>query len=414
MSTLQSSFMFEGFGRAWRRRMTGLHRSLTASLTAVFLVLAGHASAVPTVPPKLAKAAGPHAPTLHHIAARAFEISKRDGNDTKGVLDLRSMRITRGDGFDLVRIETIGRFSDAQIDVERGNFAVLIDIDDDRTYDYGLYVFTVRNRLRGVLAKVPSGRFIDRAAVKRLNARTITAEIQRNRIKSPGTYRFAVFGVSTDAPCTARKPCIDTIPNRFPLITLDHSAPVVRFTNTAVFSSLVSDTETFPVSFEVSGDEFGTLVSWTLEASQDGGPWTSVQAGHQLGERTIQFAGTEGSVYDDDPVLTYSPGWTVDTAGWSFLGSDHLSPVVASEADGLTVSGSFEGSQLCILGGDPTANGGARVTFDGTGPSDTFFQTPTNGPGKVSCGPALTSSPHTFVLTVTRDIVSIDGYYVLP
>jgi hypothetical protein len=348
------------------------------------------------------------------------------------------MTMSRGNGFDAVTIQTIAPFTNAQID-RRGNFAVLIDTDTDRRYEFGLYVFSSKGRLRAVLAK-PNGRPIDNSPVRRLNSRTVRTEIQRARINSPGTYRFAVYSVSADRPCTDRRPCVDVIPNRLPLIPLDHTAPVVQLVDIVNFSSLISDDTSFPVSFSVTGDPQGTRVTWALEQRVDGGAWTVVDTGHEIGEHTAQIAGSEGSTYDfrlraddqqdherltteewtsvpfddDDPALTYSAGdWAVDTAGHSFGGSDHLSVDVESPSDGVTVSGSFSGSDLCIVGGDPTADGGADISIDGV-PEFGLDQDPTSLPGHVWCEGGFESGSHTFTLTVVEGVVSIDGFYGLP
>ncbi len=66
----------------------------------------------------------------------AFAISRGDANDVKGDLDLRAMKISRGKAKDTIAFSTYDAVSNAAIDGD-GNFAVLIDTNNDRRYDFG-------------------------------------------------------------------------------------------------------------------------------------------------------------------------------------------------------------------------------------------------------------------------------------
>ena len=176
-------------------------------------------------------------------AGPGFSISRDDGNDTQGALDLRSMKITRGGTKDTIVFTNDTAVSNTDIDPDNGNFAVLIDTNDDRTFDFGQYVYFYAGKLRGVLVNLATNRVVDRTApTSRVNTRTFRTVIQRSKIHSPGTYRFAVFSYSQAAPCTRKNACVDAIPNRYPLIPLDHEAPSVKVTNLDAYANDASGT----------------------------------------------------------------------------------------------------------------------------------------------------------------------------
>jgi hypothetical protein len=181
------------------------------------------------------------------IIARAvegdgFAISRKDGSDVKGPLDLASMKITRGKGNDTIVFSNHGGVSNTAIDPDNGNFAILIDTNDDRNYDFGQYVFFASGKLRGLLVNLHTNHVVDRTApTSRANAKTFRTVIQRGKIDSPGTYRFAVFSYYQASPCSKKHACIDAIPNRFPLIPLDHKAPSASGLTLEDFSTDASD-----------------------------------------------------------------------------------------------------------------------------------------------------------------------------
>lgn len=199
-----------------------------ASIASMLALISPAANAGPAVPDRLLDGPWPAAVGAAAPVATRFSIARTDGNDVKGALDLRSMRIERGRVKDTLTFSTHDAVSTESIDPENGNFAVLIDKNDDRTYEYGQYVFFAAGRIRGVLVNLRSDRVIDRTApTSRTGPAGFRTVIQRGKIDSPGTYRFALFAYNEDSPCTRRNPCVDTIPNRFPLIALDHKAPTI-------------------------------------------------------------------------------------------------------------------------------------------------------------------------------------------
>ena len=91
---------------------------------------------------------------------------------------------------------------------------------------------------------------VDRTApISRVNTRTFRTVIQRGKIQSLGTYRVALFSYSQGAPCTPKNACVDAVPNRYPLIPLDHEAPSAQITNLEPYANDVSGTLSTPLDF---------------------------------------------------------------------------------------------------------------------------------------------------------------------
>ena len=207
---------------------------LTAVVAAVALLLgAMPAGASPRVPRSASEELPEFAPPAQAPTERSFSISRKDGNDTRGPLDLSSMKLTRGKKQDTISFTTLGRVPNAAIDPKNGNFAVLIDNNDNRKFDFAQYVFFSKGKIRGLLYNLKTDRTVDRTVpTSRTGPKAFRQVIERTRLQSPGTYRIALFAVYGASPCA--QTCQDAIPNRFPLIPLDHRAPTVTWDSDAL------------------------------------------------------------------------------------------------------------------------------------------------------------------------------------
>lgn len=416
----------------------------TVRARAATLVLAVLAATASTLSPASADEAVPRAAArvdgdatpAPALRARGFTISNKDGNDTNGPLDLASMRAERGGAQDEIRFVTQQNVTNAHIDPEDGNFAVLIDTNDNERYDYAQYILYASGKLRAILVKLSTGRIADRAAaVSRLSGRSFRTLIQLRKLHNPSTYRFAVSSYYEASPCSRQRPCVDTIPNRFPLIPMDHGKPIVDVDGPA-FSTDVSSTTTFPVHIVTGDDPKGTGVkSWVFQVREDAGDWTTVDSGGNAVDRMVDVVGQEGSTYryrlrvvdnqrnekvtsivttpvpidHDGGVVDYSMGdWDPTTEAWAWGGTMRLSNDPA-EAQ---VTGTFTGTRMCVMGGHPSADGSATVTIDGvSGFAVSQDPTSTLG-GEIDCSVVQSSAgPHTFVLDVAEGVISIDGFY---
>ncbi len=252
---------------------------LTAVIAAALLLLgAMPAGASPRVPRSASEELPEFAPPAQAPTERSFSISRKDGNDTRGPLDLSSMKLTRGKKQDTISFTTIGSVSNAAIDPNNGNFAILIDNNDNRKFDFAQYVFFAGGKIRGLLYNLKTNHTVDRTVpTSRTGPKAFRQVIERTRLQSPGTYRIALFAVYGASPCA--QTCQDAIPNRFPLIPLDHRAPTVSWDSAPAYSGDASSDLNAPIEFHFSDDRFGTgIKSWTVERREIGsGTWELVE-----------------------------------------------------------------------------------------------------------------------------------------
>jgi hypothetical protein len=280
---------------------------VVTAIASMLVLVSTVAGANPAVPDRALVGPWPAAVGAAAPVTAGFSIARTDGNDVRGALDLRSMRIERGRVKDTLTFSTHDAVSTMAIDPDNGNFAVLIDRNDDRTYEYGQYVFFAAGRVRGVLVNLRSDRVIDRTVpTSRTGPAGFRTVIQRGKIDSPGTYRFGLFAYNEDSPCTRRNPCVDTIPNRFPLIALDHRAPTAAIDAVDAYASDITATTTIPFGFSVADDRFGTGVKrWVVQTRElgSGTDWEEVDRG-RTSSPTVDVTGEAGGTYDIRIVMT--------------------------------------------------------------------------------------------------------------
>jgi hypothetical protein len=419
-------------------------RSPVATVVAASLVLLAPAvaSAGPRVPGWAIGAwrdAG-RPPPAAPVAGPGFSISRGDGNDTKGALDLTSMKITRGGTKDTIVLTNDTAVSNTDIDPDNGNFTVLIDTNDDQTFDFGQYVYFYAGKLRGVLINLKTDRVVDRTApTSRVNTRTFRTVLQRGKIQSPGTYRFAVFSYSQAAPCTRKNACVDAVPNRYPLIPLDHGAPSVQVTNLDAYANDTSGSLSTPLDFTVADDAYGTGVkSWIVQRKEVGatGGWQQVAKGKSKNP-TVNVSGDEGGTYQVRVIVVDKQGnkkvssierttFAVDDRDGSVVyggtaieaspGSAFLTTVTAVGMGGTATFSFTGGSTVCVMGGPVTAGQTADVdaTIDLT-PVSFGSETGATAPReRTGCVAVPGSGSHSLVLTVTSsESYVIDGFYVV-
>ena len=151
--------------------------------------------------------------------AIAGGIDKTDGNDVAGPLDLASMRLTPINGGDRIQIRTFAPFTAAQLDGDAGWFEVDFDTNADRKYDFWAVVL-VRE------GQAPRGRgtgqgkdVLRKLAVHRVDAKTVSFDIAHRNLGNVSSYDFVVYSIWRAKPCSASNVCVDTIPNRYPLLS---------------------------------------------------------------------------------------------------------------------------------------------------------------------------------------------------
>jgi hypothetical protein len=305
-------------------------------------------------------------------------ITRSDGNDTKGPLDLSGAKVSHAAGGSVFQINTLAPFTNAQANGKNGVFEVGIDTNADRNPNYFIDVFFAAGRFRGVLFK-PNGSVITyylKAA--RVSPKALKVTLPHSKIIQKGSYDFLIFSAYFAAPCTNKNPCVDAIPNRYPLIRHDYTPPTITWGAVPTYPSDVSPTVTFPVPFSLKDDVYGSGVkSWLLQRKAVGtSTWVFVKAGIAL-HPAVQMNGSEGTSYDlrvvsfdrqnnkrtsptrrvniplDDrhpSLLTYTLQTPNDSVSGAFLGT------TTSIADTGTVFFTlpFDVTDICIVGGPTT------------------------------------------------------------
>jgi hypothetical protein len=309
--------------------------------------------------------------------AGANTITKSDGNDTRGPLDLSGLDISHMGTTQVFKLSTFSKFANADVG-KNGNFMVGIDVNADRTYDYRVYVLFASGRMRGILTK-KNGDVITYNLKATRQSRSATVEVPLSRIQNPASYDVAAFSVFEGSPCSEKNPCVDGIPNRFPLIRHDLTAPKTKWVSVPMASTDASDTTTFPIQFVVKDDRYGSgVASWEVESSYrfcntcSWSGWTSVETGTDRSP-TVQVPGVEAAImrmrvvatdnqgnistsaerttfipFDDRIAnFNYAPAATQLNPAGAFLGT------TSSVADAGTATFTWGAlwSKLCVLGG---------------------------------------------------------------
>ena len=354
--------------------------------------------------------------------AVAEGIARSDGNDVQGPLDLASMRLTPISGGDRIQIRTLEKFTATQLDGDAGWFEVDFDTNADRKYDFWAVVFYAKGKLfaiegqgRNALRKLP---------VRRVDPRTVSFDIAHRNLGNISSYDFVVYSIWRAKPCSNNNVCVDTIPNRYPLIRHDFTAPTIPWGAVPAISTDVSATLDFDVHFAVHDDQYGSgLKRWTLQQRQGAGSWTTIASGGTKNV-TESVSGVQGEVtfvrvlavdkqgnkrtsstkktvvpWDDrNALFDYSsPATETDAVSGAFLGT------ISTLAQGTIVTATLPaGTDICFIGG-PTSTGtsaAAELSVDGT-PFTTFNESDATAYRSPHCAGSVIDAGATITLEVT-------------
>ena len=269
-------------------------------------------------------------------------------------------------------------------------------------------------------------------------------DIQHKFLGKVKSYDFLGVSVWRAAPCSKTKPCVDTIPNRYPLLRYDFTPPTVYLGKVPLVSTLVSNTLTFPVSFKVKDDHVGSgLRSWTLQQRPYGDTtWTNVKKGtstaavvqvtavegaildlrvvavDRQGNREVQGIGRAAVPMDDrNAAIGYSVPPTQTARPNAFLGT--ISGIANGETVTFSVNLTGAGStDVCVIGGPPATaatTAGATYAVDGgpTGGALTELASTPDLQDMLCLG--MSSGAHTLVITgTTAEPFVVDGFYIAP
>ncbi len=354
--------------------------------------------------------------------AVAGGISRSDGNDVPGPLDLASMRLTPISGGDRIQIRSLAKFTATQLDGDAGWFEVDFDTNADRKYDFWAVVFYAKGKLFAIQGQGQNA--LRKLPVRRVDPRTVSFDIAHRNLGNISSYDFVVYSIWRAKPCSNANPCVDTIPNRYPLIRHDFTPPTISWGAVPVVSTDVSATLDFDVHFSVHDDTYGSGVKrWTLQQKQDAGSWTAIASGRTKNV-TESVTGVQGQVtfvrvlavdkqgnrktsstkktvvpWDDrNPLFEYSaPATEANTVSGAFLGT------TSTLAQGTIVTATLPaGTDLCFLGG-PTSTGtsaAAQLSIGGT-PFTTFNENDATAYRSPHCAGSAISADAVITLEVT-------------
>ena len=372
-------------------------------------------------------------------AASAHEDVRRDGNDTRGPLDLRSAAVGhQGDGSVTHMLTTFASWKPKLL--RSGSyFAIAFDTDNDPS-DFERCAFALySDGLRGQLSNC-GRRKVGNVDVRKPGPRSVELTLGLGRLLGPagGDYHWAAFSFfRNDHGCA--KACSDSTPNHAPLLFHDLTPPRVTPHSFPEPTTNASASTTFPVQFGVSDKGGSGIDSWKLrQRPVHGKGWTPVAEGSDGGHQSVDVNAAEGDqlefqiiavdrqgnraaggpddarvtvpIDDEDASIRYSGGgWTAPSVGNGgyFERTRHHSVVNGARAS-FSVTSSVPGARLRILGG--TGNGGATMTVDG-GTAVPIPEEPDTDRRAVVANETLGhAGKHHVVITVSSGPFNLDGY----
>lgn len=371
----------------------------------------------------------------------ASVITRTDGNDTPGALDLGKVRIAHmSRTTDSILVQTISPFTNRDIDGKQGYFVLNFSMDGGSHVQWVGYVFFTEGKLRCVLVN-SRGRVAATLRVARAGGRGVIVRAPHEEIGGR-SYRVVTFSVWRGPPCTRR--CVDSLPNRGSLLH-DIVAPTVtplkfpEWEDLSEFGDAGGGMVTFPVSFSVADDKYGSGIGrWKLQR-EVGSSWETVATGHAASP-TVQATGEQGKTHrfrvvvadrqknqaisevrlmslavdDNSSSISYDASWThASDAAW-YLSTKSLG------AQGGQLSFVFEGDSLGFCLGPtsgPIAQADYLLTPTATGHSSEAGTISASGstPNGYCTGVNMTDmDTWTLTLNVTSsEPLPIDGFFVL-
>jgi hypothetical protein len=272
----------------------------------------------------------------------------RDGNDTKGALDIRATSLSDGRRFVWHGITTFDGWPLRAISGRQSplNYlAVGFNLKGDASFDRFLLFVQLDGRLRA-LWLTRSGYVLTRFPASRPNKRTVAARVPRYLLEDGGGYTWAALTVFH----RRGHEYVDWAPRRVALHDL--LPPKIVSHQKWDISTYVSATSVFPIDFTISDYAQSAGVDWRLERRVLGSSvWEAADSGEGVGAHTAELIGEDGGNYfvrfvardrqgnanvtkstrlsfptdDANPLFagSYSGAWSTEPAGDPYLGTLH-------------------------------------------------------------------------------------------
>jgi len=363
-------------------------------------------------------------------------VTRNDGNDTAGRLDLQSVTVTHDASSARFRFKTFAAWPKTALGRD-SYLLVAIDRNEDEIADRCLFIYYYGGALRGAMTNC-ARRNLGVQQVSKPSGTTAT--ITTGITTLGGTHLWAAGSRFAEArPCL--RGCFDSVPNRVPMLH-DLTPPTPAWTTVSTspyLSTQLSTSLTVPVAFDLV-DADTRVTDWRIDrvtsvflggattiangTAPSSGTDLTVAEGETYLLRLVATdlhgnTGTSlnqplrfGVPYDNtNVIMEYAGAWAPTTNASYFGGGYHST---ASAGDTLTFtftsSGSLGSTHVYLLGGpgDGTASWTDGSSFA------LITQTPSTPVGEVTAGWFYAAGvTDTLTLTVTTGTIIVDGIAVV-
>jgi hypothetical protein len=255
-------------------RRLGLHRSSRQLLLAVvaFLLVMG------------LLAAGP---------ASAHTFTKTDGNDTRGLLDLRSASVSHTSRAVVHSFRTFAGWGPRDLGRNSSGFIIGIDKNNDASQAERCVVIFYASRLKATLINCITGVAIGPVPISKPNRTTVKVTIPNRQ--TGFSYRWAVVSLYFEQrPCL--NGCFDGIPNLSSFILHDLIPPTVSMGTDPIRVWETGTDATFDFGFTVSDTGGAGVATWRIQKREPGGAWVETGiSGAGGGVKSPTVTGEEGT-----------------------------------------------------------------------------------------------------------------------
>jgi hypothetical protein len=225
--------------------------------------------------------------------AAAHKFTRTDGNDTPGLLDLRSASVAHKTSVVVHSFRTFAGWAPSDLGRNSSFFVIGIDKNNDPRQAERCVLIFFAGRLRAQLINCITGSGIGPLPVSKPNRTTVKVNIPK--AQTGLSYRWAVVSFYVEKrPCL--NGCVDGIPNLTSFILHDLIPPTVSM-NTATLRVWEADTDaSFSFPFTVSDTGGSGVKAWAVQRHPIGsGSWTNVVSGTGGGAKNPTINGTEGT-----------------------------------------------------------------------------------------------------------------------
>jgi hypothetical protein len=225
--------------------------------------------------------------------ASAHTFTKTDGNDARGLLDLRSASVSHKSNVVVHSFRTFAGWAPSDLGRNSSGFIIGIDKNNDASQAERCVLVTFRSRLRAAMFNCINGAPIGPVPVSKPNRTTVKVNIPK--AQTGLSYRWAVISLYfEERPCL--NGCIDGIPNLTSFILHDLIPPTVSMVTDPLRVWIADTDATFNFPFSVSDTGGAGVATWRIQKREPGGVWENTGvSGVGAGAKNPPVPGEEGT-----------------------------------------------------------------------------------------------------------------------